>query len=277
VTHCHHFVKFNLTPWAEVGSFATGAGGNGLFGPKSNAPHPKRAESDMNNRQNDALRRADLSLAGAILLGLSAATAIATYCTTPVFKTPARPKIVATLEQTVAQFDPPKSGALQPAVFTPEVVPVARPKPIFSRLKIQVALQNLAGETSCLAEALYYEARGQGRLGQQAIAEVVVRRTHKAGFPHSICGVVHQGSGTACQFSFACDGTMDRPRAAGEWSVAMHLAAQIITGALPLTDITQGAISFHAARLDADWPGMVHTTTVGHNAFYRRLGRPTGS
>lgn len=231
----------------------------------------------MNYRQNDALRRADLSLASAVFLGLSAAAAIATYCTNPVFKAPAKPKVIATVEQTVAQFDPPKPGPLQPAVFTPEVVPVARPKPISSRLKIQVALENLASETSCLAQALYYEARGQGRLGQQAIAEVVVRRTHKVGFPHSICGVVHQGSSTACQFSFVCDGTMDRPKAAGEWSRAVHLAAQIITGALPLTDITQGAFSFHAARLEANWPGMVHTTTVGHNAFFRRQGKSAGS
>ena len=153
-------------------------------------------------------------------------------------------------------------------------MPVPRPaNTFFSRLKINVALENLASETSCLAEALYYEARGQGTLGQKAIAEVVVRRAHHAGFPHSICGVVHQGAGSSCQFSFVCDGTMDRPKAAGEWNHAVRLAAQIITGALPLTNITQGAISFHAASLEADWPGMEQTVTVGHNVFYRRAGR----
>ena len=84
-------------------------------------------------------------------------------------------------------------------------------------MKIGVALQSFAGEAGSLAEALYYEARGQGLDGQKAIAEVVVRRTHQGNYPHSICGVVHQGNGSACQFSFVCDGTMNRPKAMGEW------------------------------------------------------------
>jgi hypothetical protein len=229
----------------------------------------------MTYKLSDALRRADLSLAGAIFLGLGAAAAVAAYHPTADSGS-IQPKLVVALDQAVGS-EAPAAPALQPAVYTPEVIPAPRPKPIISRLKIQVALENLATETSCLAEALYYEARGQGRLGQQAIAEVVVRRTHRVGFPHSICGVVHQGSSTACQFSFVCDGTMDRPKAAGEWHRAVHLATQIITGALPLTNVTQGAISFHAATLEAAWPGMVRTTTIGHNVFYRRPGKPTSS
>jgi hypothetical protein len=69
---------------------------------------------------------------------------------------------------------------------------------------------------------------------------------------------------------------MDRPRAAGEWNHAVRLAARIITGAMPLTNITQGAISFHAASLEADWPGMEQTVTIGHNVFYRRQAHRSG-
>jgi len=32
-------------------------------------------------------------------------------------------------------------------------------------------------ETSCLTEALYYEARGEGQRGQEAVAEVILQRT----------------------------------------------------------------------------------------------------
>ena len=166
------------------------------------------------------------------------------------------------------------SNVVELPAVAPEVVPSPRPAPaVFSPMQVGVALENVAAETGCLAEALYYEARGQGLLGQKAIAEVVVHRTQRGGYPHSICGVVHQGRGSSCQFSFVCDGTMDRPRAAGEWNHAVRLATQIITGAMPLTNITQGAISFHAARIAADWPGMVRTAMIGNNVFYRRSGR----
>ncbi len=226
----------------------------------------------MAYRLSDAARRADLSLAGAIFLSLATVAAVAAYIPSQKANVMAPPKFRPAILETrsVAVITPP-AAALPVA---PAVVPMPRPPSSFlSRLKINVALENLASETSCLAEALYYEARGQGTLGQKAIAEVVVRRAHHAGFPHSICGVVHQGTGSSCQFSFVCDGTMDRPKAAGEWNHAVRLAAQIITGAMPLTNITQGAISFHAASLEADWPGMEQTVTVGHNVFYRRAGR----
>jgi hypothetical protein len=226
----------------------------------------------MTYRLSDAARRADLSLAGALFLSLATVAAVAVYLPNHSGNVPATPKFrPAILETTTDAVLTAPAVALPTA---PAVVPVPRPANTFlSRLKINVALENLAGETSCLAEALYYEARGQGTLGQKAIAEVVVRRMHHAGFPHSICGVVHQGAGSSCQFSFVCDGTMDRPKAAGEWNHAVRLAAQIITGAMPLTNITQGAISFHAERLEADWPGMEPTVTIGHNVFYRRAAR----
>ncbi|HEX3944774.1 MAG TPA: cell wall hydrolase [Rhizomicrobium sp.] len=230
----------------------------------------------MTYRLSDAARRADLSLAGALFLSLATAAAVAVYVPGHSANVPAEPKFrPAVLETTNVAVTMPPAETLPPAA--PAVIPAPRPANTFlSRLKINVALENLAGETSCLAEALYYEARGQGTLGQKAIAEVVVRRMHHSGFPHSICGVVHQGAGSSCQFSFVCDGTMDRPKAAGEWNHAVRLAARIITGAMPLTNITQGAISFHAASLEADWPGMEQTVTIGHNVFYRRQAHRSG-
>ena len=63
------------------------------------------------------------------------------------------------------------------------------------------------------------------------------------------------------------------------WPIPACLCATpvLITGAMPLTNITQGAISFHASTLEAGWPGMVQTVTIGHNVFYRRPGKPSSS
>lgn len=220
----------------------------------------------MTYRLSDAIRRADRSLAGVALLSFLTAAAVTAYLPSP-SNVPSTPKLRVDIVESPAVAE-------EQAPATPDIVPAPRPAPLLSRLRIDVALANLASETSCLAEAIYYEARGEGLLGEKAIAEVVVRRTHKSGYPHSICGVVHQGAGGGCQFSFACDGTLDRPKSAGEWSRAVHLATRIITGATPLTNITDGAISFHAAGVELAWPGMVRTVQIGNQVFYRKPGRP---
>ena len=49
-----------------------------------------------------------------------------------------------------------------------------------------------ADSLHCLTEALYFEARGEGRSGQRAVAEVILNRVDSRTFPNSVCGVVHQ-------------------------------------------------------------------------------------
>src|ERR1700704_6067388 len=63
-----------------------------------------------------------------------------------------------------------------------------------------------AAESECLAEVLYYEARGEGIEGEKAVAEVVLQRTRNRDYPETVCGVVHDGVQQGrldCQFSFA--------------------------------------------------------------------------
>lgn len=60
----------------------------------------------------------------------------------------------------------------------------------------------------CLAEALYFEARGESIRGQFAVAEVILNRVDSPLFPNTVCGVINQGTGRkfACQFTYTCDG-----------------------------------------------------------------------
>ena len=60
-------------------------------------------------------------------------------------------------------------------------------------------------DLACLAEAVYFEARGTGPAGETAVANVVVNRAKSRKFPNSVCGVVGDG----CQFSYRCDGRAD--------------------------------------------------------------------
>jgi hypothetical protein len=215
----------------------------------------------MTHKLSDAMRRADCMLAGAVFLSLSTVAAVAAYDPYTDVQPAAQPVAAATI---VAALKAPPPDI-------PDVAPT--PRPAFSRLRIEVALADLVTEGTCLAEAMYYEARGEGIDGEKAIAEVVLRRTHRSGYPRSVCGVVHQGEGQLCQFSFVCDGAMERPRTASDWQRALRLATRILSGTLPLNDATGGAIAFHTVDVQPDWSGLVRTVQIGNHVFYRRPGR----
>ena len=66
----------------------------------------------------------------------------------------------------------------------------------------------LKKQQKCLAEGIYFEARGEPEEGQAAVAQVILNRVRNPAYPKTICGVVYQNKRhrNRCQFSFACDG-----------------------------------------------------------------------
>ncbi|MBT9444993.1 MAG: cell wall hydrolase [Hyphomonadaceae bacterium] len=131
-----------------------------------------------------------------------------------------------------------------------------------------------AREQRCLAEAIYYEARGESRQGQMAVAEVVANRVRSSLYPNSFCGVVYQGSerNTGCQFSFTCDGSAaKRPRGA-PWREANVIASQVLLGMV--NPVTNRATHYHTASIDPYWSAsLVETTRIGAHVFYRNPTR----
>jgi spore germination cell wall hydrolase CwlJ-like protein len=154
---------------------------------------------------------------------------------------------------------------------SPEMTPMVKPMQI-APSPIELATAALLKERNCLAEAMYYEARGEGISGQKAIAEVIFQRMRTRGYPGTVCGVVYEGSNLrrSCQFSFTCSGEMNRTKTAQAWEQAEYLAAEIMTGAEPLSDLTKHATSFHAVHVSPGWSStMVRTTQIGNHIFYR--------
>jgi spore germination cell wall hydrolase CwlJ-like protein len=142
--------------------------------------------------------------------------------------------------------------------------------PISTRSRADVVLGQLLAEHRCLAEVMYYEARGEGPDGQRAIAEVVFHRMRHGNYGHSICAVVYEGAThPGCQFSFACNGELAQPKEREPWRATQILAARILTGEVALADTTVGAISFHAVSVQPDWSGMERTVQIGNHVFYR--------
>ena len=133
---------------------------------------------------------------------------------------------------------------------------------------------DLLAEHRCLSEALYYEARGEGRTGEQAVAEVVFHRLTSGAHGHSICAVIYEGAGRhGCQFSFTCNGALRRPREAAAWGKSTQLAAEILTGVVALRNATSGATNYHAVSVNPGWAlAMEKTIKIGNHIFYRNSG-----
>lgn len=126
----------------------------------------------------------------------------------------------------------------------------------------------------CLAEAIYYEARSQSDEGQRAVAQVVLNRVRHPAYPSSVCGVVFEGvenAGIRCQFTFACDGSMQRPPAGPAWDRARRIAAMALAGSVyaPVGDATH----YHSFAVLPAWAGrMDKLAVVGAHIFYRLGG-----
>ena len=83
----------------------------------------------------------------------------------------------------------------------------------------------------CLALAAMAEA-GYGDADQRAVMQVILNRTRHPAFANTVCGVVYQGSqrSTGCQFTFTCDGSLDRKPSANSWARALSVARRALSG-----------------------------------------------
>jgi spore germination cell wall hydrolase CwlJ-like protein len=146
-----------------------------------------------------------------------------------------------------------------------------------SRLQTPAQRLGLEGKTrakaeKCLADAIYFEARGEIRKGQEAVAQVVMNRVFSGYYPHDVCGVVYQNAHRhlACQFTFACEGKdLNRIDEPDMWEQAKSIAKETLDGKIWLAEVG------HATHYHAYWvhPSWVHEMTrlykLGVHTFYR--------
>ena len=127
---------------------------------------------------------------------------------------------------------------------------------------------------ACLAEALYFEARGESVKGMVGVAEVILNRVDDPRYPGTVCGVVNQGTGEKfrCQFTYTCDG---RPETIGDASAYAKVGkvARIMLDGAP-RELTDGATHYHTKAVKPRWSRVFpRTTTIGFHHFYREPSR----
>src|SRR5258708_19189929 len=70
--------------------------------------------------------------------------------------------------------------------YRPNAAPVVATAVAAPQSAQDMILAQLVAEHRCLTDALYYEARGEGRIGEQAVAQVVFSPTTASHYRHSI-------------------------------------------------------------------------------------------
>lgn len=128
-----------------------------------------------------------------------------------------------------------------------------------------------AKEQRCLAEAVYFEARGEPVDGQAAVAQVVLNRVRNPTYPETICKVVYQNRHlrNRCQFSFACDGIRDRISEKPEWEVAQKVARETVSGQRYLEKVG-ASTHYHATYVSPRWARyMKRLDKIGQHIFYK--------
>jgi spore germination cell wall hydrolase CwlJ-like protein len=125
---------------------------------------------------------------------------------------------------------------------------------------------------TCLSRTIYWETRGEGASGMEAIANVVMNRLGHEGFPNTICEVVRQGREQgACQFSWWCDGRSDDAEEEESYAIAKEIARKALNRQLP--DRTGGALYFHQREVTPSWSTeFSKTVEVGEHIFYKPHG-----
>ena len=103
----------------------------------------------------------------------------------------------------------------------------------------------LERQVECLAKNIYFEARGEPRKGQLAVAHVTVNRTKSEKFPDDVCSVVYAKS----QFSW----TANRPKIRNPelYERFKEMAYSVMKG--ETKDPTNGALFFHNTAVDPGW------------------------
>ncbi len=148
---------------------------------------------------------------------------------------------------------------------------VRRPSEWTSSKLLSLPVPKSDKQMSCLAEALYFEARGEPIKGQLAVGEVILNRVEDARYPSSICRVVNQGTGRrfACQFTYTCDGKLETVHERKPYEISLKIAKILMT--THDRKLTKGSTHYHSNYVDPKWSKKFERVAkFGRHIFYRQ-------
>jgi N-acetylmuramoyl-L-alanine amidase len=133
----------------------------------------------------------------------------------------------------------------------------------FANQEIDEELQEL----ECLAQNIFFEARGEPHKGKIAVGWVTINRVNHKNYPNSICGVVHQRNKYTCQFSWTCNKSKVKliPE---QLELSRKIAYDVYQK--EVNDYSKGAIYFHNHTVEPVWKDeKILTVSIGNHKFYK--------
>lgn len=137
-------------------------------------------------------------------------------------------------------------------------------------------LRPLAKQVDCLAEAMFFEARGEGSAGMRAVGRNILKRLSiNYRGANTVCDVVY----TPRQYSYLWDKVPDvvKPEEVSIFCTAVTMAERMIveysTNTLPEYHVGTcegGATHYHTTKISPSWSKTMRETcgVIGNHIFY---------
>lgn len=161
--------------------------------------------------------------------------------------------------------DGPRFYAQEVVQSLPSAENLGEPAGSLSQLVETMPETELTGDMLCLAQAIYFEARGEPIEGQLAVGQVIINRTESRHYPADYCSVVAQPA----QFSFVKRGVIPRPDTGSPAWARAKAIAQIAHRALWPSEAGD-ALYFHATYVKPRWARRkTALARIDTHVFYR--------
>jgi spore germination cell wall hydrolase CwlJ-like protein len=129
-----------------------------------------------------------------------------------------------------------------------------------------------AREITCLAENIYYEARGESLNGQYAVAEVTMNRVKAPRYPKTVCGVVYDTRWDPSRRRFVGHFSWTETHERSDpWGPAWEQSKKVATSVYNETymPLVPDALHYHAIDVQPDWSRSMHSVArIGNHVFY---------
>jgi N-acetylmuramoyl-L-alanine amidase len=192
--------------------------------------------------------------------------AIARPATVMVQKAVATTTAVASATGVVTQAQPAQSVTVKlPAAIATEAAWLYKGGwPLAALVQKYSAGAALDEETTCLATAVYFEARGETLEGQLAVARVVMNRAASGKYPPSWCATIKQPA----QFSFVRHGQFPQvDTASAAWGRAEGVARLATANVIPT--VSNDVLWYHADYVAPSWGHRLNRAEqIGAHIFY---------
>jgi N-acetylmuramoyl-L-alanine amidase len=184
----------------------------------------------------------------------------------------ARPAVASTTALasgtgTVFQAQPARSVTLTlaPPMATEAAWLYRNGWPLYALVDKYATNAPLDQQMTCLATAVYFEARGESLEGQLAVAHVVMNRAASGRYPPDWCSVVKQPA----QFSFVRHGEFPQADTnCDAWRKAQAIAELAAASVVP--SVSPDVLWYHADYVAPSWGSRLSVVEkIGAHIFYR--------